>query len=190
MLKVNIRALIFRTRFAHRRTPAIAATSAGILVAFFLTAGCAHYRLGTGAAPAFRTLYIEPVANRTLLPQSQALLSTRLRESFARDHRVALANSAETADATLSIVVTEYRREVSADRENDTGLARKFNITLGVTCALRDNRAGKTLFEGRPVSAMRGVFTDSGQLQTEYQTLALLAEALAGKVVHAALDVW
>lgn len=160
------------------------------LAALFFAPGCAHYQLGTGATPAFRSLYIEPVSNRTLLPQSQAVLTTRLRENFARDGRVALANSAETADATLSIVVQEYRREISVVRENDTGLARKFDVTLGATCTLRDNRAGKLLFENRPVNAMREVFTDSGQLQAEYHILPLLAEALAAKVVHAALDVW
>jgi hypothetical protein len=36
----------------------------------------------------------------------------------------------------------------------------------------------------------REAFTDSGQLQSEYQTLPLLAESLAAKVTHAALDVW
>jgi hypothetical protein len=152
--------------------------------------GCANYRLGTGATPSFRTLYVEPVANQTLLPQSQPLLSTRLRESFARDARVQLANSAGAADATLHIVINDYHREVAAVREGDTGLARKFNVTLGALCTLRDNRTGKAIFENRPISAVREVFTDSGQLQAEYQTLPLLADALAAKVVHTALDVW
>jgi hypothetical protein len=40
------------------------------------------------------------------------------------------------------------------------------------------------------VNAVREVFTDSGQLQSEFQTLPLLADALATKVVHTALDVW
>ena len=44
-----------------------------------LVAGCANYHLGTGGTPTFRTLYIEPVANKTLLAQSQPLVSTRLR---------------------------------------------------------------------------------------------------------------
>ena len=143
-----------------------------------------------GRATTFRTLYVEPVANKTLLAQSQPLLSTRLRESFARDARVQLANSANGADATLVIVINDYHREIAAVREGDTGLARKFNVTLGATCTLRDNRSGKTLFENRLVNAVREVFTDSGQLQSEYQTLPLLADALATKVVHTTLDVW
>ncbi|HUR57197.1 MAG TPA: LptE family protein [Opitutaceae bacterium] len=152
--------------------------------------GCSHYQLGTGTTPAFRTLYVEPVANKTMLPQSRALLSTQLRELFARDGRVALVNSAAGADATLTVVINDYHRDVATGREDDTGLARKFNLTLGVTCSLRDNRAQKYLFENRIVAAQREAFTDGGQLQSEYQTLPLLAELLAKKVVHAALDTW
>ena len=161
------------------------------LIAFAVgLTSCANYQLGTGTNPGFRTLYIEPVTNKTLLPQSQPLVSTRLRESFARDGRVQLASSGDAADATLVVVLKNYHREIAAVREGDTGLARKFNVTLGVTCTLRDNRTGKILFENRPVTAVREVFTDSGLLQSEYQALPLLAESLATKIVHVALDVW
>ena len=170
--------------------PCIGPPVVGLLASVLGLTSCAHYHLGTGATPKFRTLYVEPVANKTLLPQAQALLSTRIRESFLRDNRVALVNSPEAADATLAIVINDYHRDVAAVREDDTGLARKFNVTLGIACTLRDRRSGRTIFEGRPVSAQREIFTDSGQLQAEYQTLPLLAESLAGKVVHATLDVW
>ncbi len=160
-----------------------------LLAAVALLAGCANYRLGTGSAPRFRTLYVEPVTNRTLLPQAQAILSGRVRETFARDGRVALANSSDAAEATLRITIATYQREVAAVREGDTGLARKFNVTLGATCTLQ-TRDGRTIFENRPISAVREVFTDGGQLQSEYQTLPLLAEALAAKIAHASLDVW
>ncbi|MBL9213459.1 MAG: hypothetical protein JNL92_23545 [Opitutaceae bacterium] len=156
----------------------------------FLAGGCANYRLGTGVTPAFRTLYVEPVANRTLVPQAQAAVTTRLREFFVRDGRTQLAPAPEGADATLVVVINEYRRDIAAVREGDTGLARKFNVTLGVTCTLRDNRTGRPIFENRPVNAVREVFTDSGQQQAEYQTLPLLAEALANRIVHATLDTW
>ena len=163
-----------------------------LVTLFVLCTSCSHYQLGTGAAGklAFRTLYVEPVANKTLLPQAREIVSTQLREAFARDGRVALVNSPESADATLRVVLTDYHREQASAREDDTGLARKFNLTLGATCTLRDNRAAKNLFENRPVAAQREAFTDGGQQQNEYQTLPLLAESLAGKVAHAVLDVW
>ena len=152
--------------------------------------GCANYQLGTGSKAAFRTLHVEPVSNRTALPQAQAVVSTQLRESFARDARSSLVNSAGAAEAILTVVIIGYRREVAAVREGDTGLARKFNVTLEALCSLRDNRSGKAVFEGRTIAATREVFTDGGQLQAEYQALPLLAESLAAKITRASLDVW
>jgi hypothetical protein len=153
-------------------------------------AGCAHYQLGTEAKLAFTTLYVAPVANRTLLPQAQALVSTQVRDALLRDGRVALVNSATQSDATLTVIITDYRREMTAVREDDTGLARKFAVTLEVHCTLRDNRSGQALFSDRPVAVHRDAFTDGGQLQSEYQLLPILAEALGQKVAHTVLDVW
>jgi hypothetical protein len=160
-----------------------------LLLSVVWLSGCSHYRLGTGAAPTFHTLYVEPVANKTMVPQAREIVSTQLREAFARDGRVALVNSAAEAEASLTVVIADFRRDVAAAREGDTGLARKFDLTLGVDCTLRQ-RDGKVLFENRRINAQRESFTDSGQLLSEYQTMPLLAESLAAKITHAALDVW
>lgn len=164
----------------------------GLLTIVLGLTGCSHYQLGTGSTAklAFQTLYVAPVENKTLLPEARTVVSTQLREAFAHDGRVALANSPESADATLTVIITDYHREATAAREGDTGLARKFDLTLGVVCTLRNNRDGKTIFVNRPLSVKRESFTDSGQLQSEYQTLPLLAESLAGKIAHTVLDVW
>ncbi|MBI3886907.1 MAG: hypothetical protein HY302_14440, partial [Opitutae bacterium] len=68
--------------------------------------GCAHYQLGTAAKPKFATLYVAPVTSDTLLPQSRALLTTQLRDAFVRDGRVALADTADTAEAVLRVNLT------------------------------------------------------------------------------------
>jgi hypothetical protein len=162
----------------------------GLLALLLGLTGCAHYQLGTDAKLGFTTLYVEPVANKTLLPQARAIVSTQLREAFIRDARVTLVNSAAEADATLSVTINDYHREMTAARENDTGLARKFALTLGTTCTLRDNRRDQVLFTKRTVTVSRDAFTDSGQLQAEYQMLPILAEALAQKISHTVLDVW
>jgi hypothetical protein len=164
-----------------------------------LAAGCSHYELGSSARLPFHTLYVTPVANKVLLPQAQAIVSTQLRRKFEEDGRVELVDSAADADATLTVVITDYHREIAAVRENDTGLASKFVLTLGVTCTLRDNNSSKPFFEKRVVTVQEGSYTDNGmpssvapgdQLQSEYNTLPLLADALADKVSHVVLDVW
>jgi hypothetical protein len=161
-----------------------------VLLGVALLTGCSHYRLGTGQNLAFQTLYVAPVENKTMLPQAVALVSTALRDEFLRDGRVTLVNSPEQADATLTLTLSDYHRDVATVRPGDTGLARTFTLTLGATVTLHDNRAGRDLFSKRPVDAGRDAYTDSGQLQSEYQSLPLLAGALAKKISHAALDVW
>jgi outer membrane lipopolysaccharide assembly protein LptE/RlpB len=160
--------------------------------------GCAHYRLGPGAPPAFATLYVAPVVAAAPIPQAQAVATSALREAFARDGRVRLVDTAEAAEAVLEVTLVSYGREVATVQANDTGLARKFDLTLTATATLRDPRAGRDLFTGRPLSARRQAFTDSprepgrfdNQGQAEYQALPILAEALATRTVSAVLDVW
>ena len=167
-----------------RLTPAI-----GLLLALALgVTGCSRYQLGTGTKPAFASLSVEPVVNRTALPQAEAVFSARLREAFIRDGRVPTVSSGGAA--TLTIALTDFRREVAAVREGDTGLARKFNLTLTASATLRDHGSGRLLWDRRSFTVTREAFTDGGQLQSEYQTLPLIAEALAQRVALAALDTW
>ena len=49
---------------------------------------------------------------------------------------------------------------------------------------------GKTLIDRRSIEVARDVFVDSGLQPTEYQTMPLLAEALATEIAHALLDTW
>ena len=160
---------------------------AGLL---FLT-GCANYRLGTGAQLSFRTIHIAPVVNESNIPQAVALVSTQLRETFLRDPRVILVNTPEEADVTLSVHLVNYGRVMQTRLTTDTGLARKFDVSLDAEATLRDNRDNKLVFENRKVSATRQIFTDGRQqLQAEYQNVPLLAESLAKNVLGATLDVW
>ncbi|MBA3849821.1 MAG: hypothetical protein C0502_07475 [Opitutus sp.] len=153
-------------------------------------AGCSHYRLGTEAAPRFATLHVAVVKSETLLPQAAALFTTELREAFIKDGRVRLVDSADEAEAILAVTLVDYSRGVAVTRADDTGLARRFDLTLSARATLTDRRARSDLFKDRPLVAKRGAFTDDGQIQSEYQTLPLLAARLAEQVRKAALETW
>lgn len=155
-----------------------------------LCTGCSHYQLGTEGKLTFATLHVAPVTMRTLIPQAEPILGTQLREEFIRDGRVRLENSSEDADATLRLTVRDYRRDVATVRPGDTGLARKFTVTLQADATLVDNRTGTMLFQDRPITVRRDLFTDGGQLQAEYQLLPHLAQELAARTAHAVLDTW
>lgn len=155
-----------------------------------IAAGCSHYRLGTGSNPSFQSVFVQPVRIEALIPQAQALIGTQVREAFIRDGRVRLARSADEADTVLQLVIDGYSREVATVRGDDTGLARRFDVTLQARATLVDRRTGNRIFSDRPLKAQRGIFTDSGQTQAEYQNLVLLAEDIASRAVHATLDTW
>jgi len=162
-------------------------------------AACSHYQLGTPGKLTFSTLYVEPASNKTLLPQARAILTAQIRQAFIEDGRLQVVNSPQEADATLTVVITAYHRDIAAVRENDTGLASKFAITFVTACTLRDNRSGQAMIDHRAVQVVQGVYTDNGmvrsttpgdQLQSEYNSLPLLAQAMASKISHLVLDVW
>jgi hypothetical protein len=152
--------------------------------------GCTSYRLGSGSEPKFATLYIAPVTSEALIPQARTLVTSAVREAFIKDGRIALADSPDAADAVLEIALAGYERSVAVSRSDDTGLARRFDVTLRAQATLTDNRTKQAYFSRRQLDTQRGVFTDSGSVPSEYQALPLLAELLASEAVHAALDTW
>lgn len=153
-------------------------------------ASCANYRLGTGSDTPYATVHVAVVKSDVLLSQAAALVSTQVREAFIKDGRVRLVDSAADADAVLTLTLDDYHRDVTVARADDTGLARRFDLVLQARAALVDQRTKQVIFANRPLKVTRGAFTDSGQLQSEYQALPLLADQLAERALHAVLDRW
>lgn len=162
----------------------------GLLSSVLCFTGCAGYQLGTGTQPKFTTLFIAPVTTEALIPQARELVTTQLREAFLKDGRVKLVASPSEANAVLRISLIGYDRTVAVSRQDDTGLARRFDVSLRAHATLTDQRTQQALFALRPLTAKRGVFTDSGLVPAEYQALSLLAEQLANEAAHAVLDTW
>jgi hypothetical protein len=189
--RIGIWPSVLRHLSSVLRQSAVALCVGGCLLTSVLClTGCAGYQLGTGSTPKFATLYIAPITSEALIPQAQALVTTELREAFIRDGRVTLVNSAESADAVLTVTLAAYNRTVAVSRPDDTGLARRFDVNLSARATLTDNRTKQPLFSARPLEAKRGAFTDSGLVPSEYQALPLLAGQLASEAVHATLDTW
>jgi hypothetical protein len=159
------------------------------LVLLGTLSACSHYHLGSPGTPAFDTIFVAPAANASFAPQAGPLVTDRVRTALARDGRLSLAGSEAEAGAHLHIRLVRFERDVLAARHDDTALARKFAATLTAEITLTD-RSGKILLDRRVVKATRDVFVDSGLQPTEYQTMPLLADALATEIAHAVLDTW
>ena len=153
-------------------------------------AACGRYQLGTDTEVPFDKLHVSIIKSETLIPQAHALVTTQLREAFIKDGRVHLVDSPEEADAVRVVTLENSSRDVNVAQATDTGLARRYDVTLTARATLTDRRAGKNVFAARPLAARRGVFVDSGSVQAEYQTLPLLAERLAEDALRAVLERW
>jgi|688.fasta_scaffold36483_6 hypothetical protein len=164
----------------------------------FGAVGCSHYQRGTDATLAFSTLYVAPVRDDAALPQAAALATSQIRERFLRDGRIRLVDSPEDAEAILYVTLVRYERGIATVRPNDTGLARKLELTLSAEATLLNPRTRSEWFSRRPLSGRRQAFTDDpGQAETfgnqgqaERQTWVLLAGTIADAAVGATLDVW
>lgn len=153
-----------------------------------LVAGCSHYHLGAPGRPLAQSVFVAPAGNAAFAPQAGPLVTEAVRLALSRDGRVELA-AAAGAEAKLEIRLVRFERDVLAARHDDTALARKFASKLTAEVTLTD-RNGKILLDRRTITATRDVFVDSGLQPTEYQTMPLLAEALALEIAHAVLDTW
>lgn len=173
-----------------KTSPGLLAVLSLLFACLGIATGCSHYQLGTGATVKFSSLYVAPIKSDALIPQARTLVATQVREALLRDGRVRLADSAEQADAVLTIVLSSYNRQVVVSKQDDTGLARRFEVTLVAHATLVDNRTKQTYFAQRPLEAKRGIFTDSGLVPAEYEGMTLLAEDLGQAAVHAVLDTW
>lgn len=154
-----------------------------------LAAGCAGYKLGDPTDLPFRSLYVAPPVNTSLAPQAAALVGTAVRREIDRSGRVAIAPEG-ACEARLVITLTSLEREISADRESDPGLARKWRVTLAAECTLTDARTGRAYFERRPVSAFDEVYSDSGLVAAEFQDMPMLTGRLAEAIAREVLAVW
>lgn len=167
--------------------PRYAVACAAVLAAFL--SACASYHLGDSADLPFRTIHVAAPLNTSLAPQSAALLGAAVIQQLDRSGRVTIAPE-DSADAILQITIETLDREVSAERANDTGLARKWMVTLSARCTLTDARSGKPFFENRAVSAFDEVYSDSGLVNAEYQNMPVLTRRLATEIGREVLSVW
>ncbi len=173
------------------------------LLGLAVLSGCSHYRLGTGAERDFDSIFIAPVQTESLLPQATATLSTQVREAFIRDGRLRVVNTPEEADAILTVRLESFRRDGATRLPTDSGLSRKFDLSLEARATLAAPQDGKTWFADRALLVERQIFTDDGtgpgstsflqpvqQTQAEHAIVPTIGENLARQLTQVVLDTW
>jgi len=146
-----------------------------------LLSGCSHYRLGRPQPLAFSTLSIEPIQNQTFAPQIQSLLHEQLVKSFISEGTIQIQKKA-CADAVLNVCIVDFNQSMSATRDNDTGLARSYDVTLKAVFTLTLNHNGQELFKHVPVCTSVNLLAGDAMIDTAYQAMPVLTRQLAQRI--------
>lgn len=154
-----------------------------------LLSACAHYQLGPPQAPAYRSIYVAPVAVQGLVPQAQALLTENIRQALIRDGNLALS-ARQKADAILTVTLQDIARETGALQEADTGRAASSLLHLHAVMSLTDRATGEVILSEVPLHVETVALNEPGLIQAEYQAMPILAEQLALQVRNQILYPW
>jgi len=161
-----------------------------LLLSVLAWTGCANYQLGRQAPLPFERLYVAPVVNDSFAPQAQAVLTEQLARQFLTSGAVTLVKSPEQADAILTVTIVDFRREVAATQDDDTGLGESFLLYMTSNSDLVDAETGKPYFKARRNRAEVRTLIDSGLQPAEYQSMPVLTRDLARSIKETVLSTW
>jgi len=165
----------------------IALLTLGLMVG--LLSGCSHYRLGPPQPLAFSTLSIEPIQNQTFAPQIQSLLHEQLVQSFITQGSIRITHKG-CCDAVLNVCIVDFNQSMSATRDDDTGLARSYDVTLKAVFTLTLSQNGQELFKHVPVCTTVHLLTSDALIDTAYQAMPVLTRQLAQRIRDRILNDW
>jgi len=117
----------------------------GLLILMLVVTGCGYTPRGLSPGIGVKTLFIQPLKNRTAEPFLDSLVTNSLVEWFGRDSRLRLVADAKDAEAVLSGEITSYsRRSVSYNRLDKI---REYRSDMRVNANLRRVADGKILWK-------------------------------------------
>jgi hypothetical protein len=164
-------------------------------LATLLLLGCANYEWSRPELP-FKTLFVEAASNGSFVPQAQAPLSQQIRQAFIRDGRIKIVSNPKTADAVLKINLTKYDRDPAIRDNQDSEIARSFDLELTAQIALFDKKNNQYFFKKRTLSAQINSYSNdpvTGEdtfALAEHQALPRITNDLARKIADEVLSVW
>ncbi|MEY3392352.1 MAG: hypothetical protein RLZZ322_1201 [Verrucomicrobiota bacterium] len=147
--------------------------------------GCSAYQMG-GPKPAFVTLAITPVRNRTARTGTHAVLHSKLVDAFAGDPRVRLGGGG----AVLAAEVTGYDRVGFTTKPNDAFAFDSFRVTFEVRATLTGGPDGRVLFKDRVFRSTATLQNAGDPAAEELSVAPTLFADIAAQIRQAATTAW
>ncbi len=135
--------------------------------------GCGYTPVALGPGIGVKTLFIEPLDNRTAEPFLDSIVTNRLRERFGRDSRLTLVNDRKDAEAILSGSISTYNRKaVSYDRNDDIV---EYRSIMKVKASLQRVSDGKILWKDNISWTEESMNSKDRSIQEDNETVAIQA---------------
>lgn len=160
----------------------------GLIMLLF---GCSSYQWGPESATLpYQSIQVDPVINRTNLPQVELLTANALARSLTRSGPVQVNPPDGLPDAHLTVVLTNYRRDPVVPQPGVTGRARLFQVVLEAEASLIPASGQNPYFQNRPFSATVEIPAEGDFAAAERAASHSLAEQLTEKISQAILYPW
>ena len=154
-----------------------------------LFSACSNYHLGRAALPPFSTIAIAPIQSSGLVPQAQSALHDQIARAFIADGTLCVVPMGQSS-TILEVTITDLCRSISATNDQDTGLARSYEVTLKAICTLTDSESGCIFLKNAPVCATLDLQVNSQYVDIEYQAIPALSRTLAQRIRDRVLNAW
>ncbi len=146
--------------------------------------GCGYTPVALGPGIGVKTLFIEPLDNRTAEPFLESLLTNSLIERFGRDSRLTLVKHRKDAEAILNGTISSYNRKaISYNRTDDI---REYRSTMRINATLRRVTDGKILWKDSVSWTEESMNNEDRSVQADNETIAIqsISERVAEQLYH------
>ena len=154
-----------------------------------LLAGCAGYRVGSMLPDDVKSVFVPTFENRTGEPLIEIDTTQAVIQELQRDGSLSVAPE-DQADAVLRVVLTEYRIEPIAFRDDVRTAAEQYRLWITANVVMR-RTADQSVVVESPIVRGKYVFDVVGDLSSSKLTAnPRAAEDLAKSIVQMMVEYW
>ena len=111
--------------------------------------GCTGYQLGGSKPQGIKTVYLEPIINKTSEPAIEIQATELLRQRIQFDGRTKLVNKKELADGIITVTLSKFTISAISFRKDLKTTPKEYRMRITAETTLTDQRTGKILSKSK-----------------------------------------
>jgi len=115
------------------------------LLTVFFFFGCTGYHLGGSKPEGIKTVYLEPIINKTSESAIEIQATEALRQRIQFDGRTTLVNRKELADGVITVTLSKFTISAISFRKDLKTTPKQYRMRITATTTLTDQHTGKIL---------------------------------------------